>query len=235
MNTTAQRANFAANLKWLCGLRTSIAEVCRATGINRQQFNRYLAGTSVPSALIMRRICGHFGVPEELMFRSVAEVSRQLAISKIMPGMKKLLREVGARVPKLISGYYYSYQLSTRPGPKRVLRMLFQIREVDDLIYFMEGYAPGGTGMSFAVYGKPAAGSGEIRAGLLLQSCSTRTGVSRAALEYLGERPNLRKALTGCGYLYLDAPELCSAILDLIMPQPGESVSGLDAHPNFLR
>lgn len=269
LNSKTLRSNFAANLKRLCSLRSSIADVCRATGINRQQFNRYLAGTSVPSALIMRRICELFGVSEEMLFRQPNDFRDRMDSGKLLPVTSKLLRDIGVRLPTLATGYYFCYQLSTRPGPPRVLRKLLHVHTrqgglwfrgrcsffdaghkppgvrhesffgsilgLDNFNYFIEGYAPDGGGMSFAVFGAPASGSSQMRAGLQLHSCNMKRGVGRAALEYLGERTNLRKALRGCGYLPLGAPELGTAILDLIMPLPGESVSGLDGHPNILR
>jgi len=39
----------SVNLARLCEGKGSIAAVCRATQINRQQFNRYLSGETVPN------------------------------------------------------------------------------------------------------------------------------------------------------------------------------------------
>lgn len=58
---------FAANLRRLCNSTTSIADICRDTGINRQQFNKYLAGRSVPSARVLRKICQRLGVSETVL------------------------------------------------------------------------------------------------------------------------------------------------------------------------
>ena len=58
------RDAFPENLAYLCGFHASIAEVCRRLAINRQQFNKYLAGTSRPSRCNMRRICDMWGVTE---------------------------------------------------------------------------------------------------------------------------------------------------------------------------
>lgn len=63
-------ANLAFNLARLCKREASIAAVCRGTKINRQQFNRYLAGQSVPSATNQRKICRYFKVTETELFRS---------------------------------------------------------------------------------------------------------------------------------------------------------------------
>src|ERR1700716_1178586 len=47
----------SVNLARLCEGRGSIAAVCRATQINRQQFNRYLSGETVPNKRNRERIC----------------------------------------------------------------------------------------------------------------------------------------------------------------------------------
>jgi transcriptional regulator with XRE-family HTH domain len=55
------------NLRVLCASRPSVSQICRELGINRSQFNRYLAGSSAPRPALMRRICDYFGVePFEL-------------------------------------------------------------------------------------------------------------------------------------------------------------------------
>jgi transcriptional regulator with XRE-family HTH domain len=60
--------NFSSNLRSLCADYGSISQICREIGLNRQQFNRYLNGTSLPSAHNLRRIARHFGLSEELLF-----------------------------------------------------------------------------------------------------------------------------------------------------------------------
>jgi transcriptional regulator with XRE-family HTH domain len=56
--------NLSANLKYLCAHYSSVAEVCRRLGVNRQQFNKYLRGTSAPSLRNLSRITTFFGVDE---------------------------------------------------------------------------------------------------------------------------------------------------------------------------
>jgi transcriptional regulator with XRE-family HTH domain len=65
--------DFARNLRTLCTAHRSISEICRLTGINRQQFGRYLNGTYRPSRFNMRRICEIFGVHESDLMLPVAE------------------------------------------------------------------------------------------------------------------------------------------------------------------
>ena len=65
-----RRQNFAFNLARLCKREASIAAVCRGTRINRQQFNRYLAGRAIPNAPNRLKICRYFKVSEADLFRS---------------------------------------------------------------------------------------------------------------------------------------------------------------------
>lgn len=60
----SDQQNLSANLKHLCGHYSSVAEVCRRLGVNRQQFTKYLNGTSAPSLRNLRRITTFFGVDE---------------------------------------------------------------------------------------------------------------------------------------------------------------------------
>ncbi len=54
--------DFCENLRLLCSFEASVSEACRAMGINRQQFSKYLSGTSTPSHKNMRKICDYFEV-----------------------------------------------------------------------------------------------------------------------------------------------------------------------------
>ncbi len=57
-------AAIAENLKLLTSYYKSVAEVCRRLDINRQQFNKYLNGSSMPSRHTLQRICNFFGVED---------------------------------------------------------------------------------------------------------------------------------------------------------------------------
>jgi transcriptional regulator with XRE-family HTH domain len=65
---------FAENLFALTTARGSIAELCRQTGINRQQFNKYLAGASLPSEKTLEKLSGFFGVRDLDLFLPTAAV-----------------------------------------------------------------------------------------------------------------------------------------------------------------
>ncbi|MCC2110978.1 MAG: helix-turn-helix transcriptional regulator [Hyphomicrobiales bacterium] len=55
--------DLADNLRLLCGYEKSTSAVCRAIGINRQQFSKYLNGKSRPSPRNFQRICAYFELP----------------------------------------------------------------------------------------------------------------------------------------------------------------------------
>lgn len=55
-------SDFSVNLQLLCQRHRSIAAVCRAVGINRAQFNRYLNGQSRPSPYNLQRLATFFGL-----------------------------------------------------------------------------------------------------------------------------------------------------------------------------
>ncbi len=62
---------FADNLRALCTQHGSIAAVCRALGMNRQQFNKYLAGSTLPNGPTLQRICAFFAVQPAALFHGV--------------------------------------------------------------------------------------------------------------------------------------------------------------------
>ena len=112
---------FAANLRLLCSTEPSVSAVCRQIGINRQQFNKYLNGSSHPSAANLRRIALHFGVrPAELMlprdeFEAHPSVaSRVLGEGHVHPslqGFDSAFRGQTIALRRYL-GYYLSYFLT---------------------------------------------------------------------------------------------------------------------------
>ena len=65
---------FSKELREHCMRIGSIARVCKGTGINRQQFNKYLAGQMLPSARNMWKICDYLGVSVEHLMVDQATV-----------------------------------------------------------------------------------------------------------------------------------------------------------------
>lgn len=54
--------NFSNNLKLACSTQKSVSDLCRAIGLNRQQFNRYLNAGAQPSAHNLMRVAAAFGL-----------------------------------------------------------------------------------------------------------------------------------------------------------------------------
>lgn len=80
---------FAANLRFLCERHSSIAAVCRKIGLNRQQFNKYLAGVHLPSPANVRLISQFFGLGSAVLFADTDEV-RMLVDGNYFPVLERL-------------------------------------------------------------------------------------------------------------------------------------------------
>ena len=68
------RAMFGANLRQLAQAYPSISDLSRQLGINRTQFNRYLAAESFARPDVLARICAFFGVDARVLLEPVAEI-----------------------------------------------------------------------------------------------------------------------------------------------------------------
>lgn len=131
------------NLAVLCGYHASIAEVCRQLEINRQQFNKYLAGGSHPSRHNMRRICDFFGVSEsELLmdpqqFEEIISLKRkplqQQALSKPLRHLDRLYQH--SQELDKYAGYYFRYFYSFG-NPGKVIRSLALVYKENERFYW---------------------------------------------------------------------------------------------------
>jgi len=80
---------FSANLRFLCERHSSITSVCRKIGLNRQQFNKYLAGVHLPSPGNIRLISQFFGLGPAVLFAETDEV-RMLVDGNYFPVLDRL-------------------------------------------------------------------------------------------------------------------------------------------------
>jgi transcriptional regulator with XRE-family HTH domain len=142
----AYAGNLARNLARLCDRDESIAAVCRATKINRQQFAKYLAGQSVPSAENRRKICRHFKISEQELFRSPDAFRAPANTSKTsLTGRKASWShgEIGAVLkllysdarPSISPGIYFVH-FSEIQDKRSVVRSLLIVRNDDNLTTF---------------------------------------------------------------------------------------------------
>lgn len=68
------RSMLGANLRQLSQQAVSISALCRELGINRTQYNRYLAGESFPRPDVLHRICTYFGVDARILLEPVDQI-----------------------------------------------------------------------------------------------------------------------------------------------------------------
>jgi len=153
------QVDFTENLKFLSGYYRSVADVCRRIGINRQQFNKYLSGLSMPSRHTMRRICDFFGVEEYEILLPPDEFRDLVALRpRSMGGEGKLAGDVPPYVAQMETlfetsknevgrylGYYFSYRFSFSE-PNLVLKSVIHFWKEDERVLskrverFIESY-----------------------------------------------------------------------------------------------
>lgn len=130
------RAHFGENLKLACATRQSISELCRAIGINRQQFNRYINAGTLPSAHNRLRIATFFGLqPADFdlaasTFRRKLETRRQS-----LPAEGPLADAFPGNLPALrpYLGFYQTWHVSLS-WPDRIVCSCAHMRERDGQI-----------------------------------------------------------------------------------------------------
>lgn len=72
------RSNLARNLRALCE-KGNVNAACRAMKINRQQFEKYLTGESLPSARSLEKMRAYFGVTEAELLADEIPTKRKKA------------------------------------------------------------------------------------------------------------------------------------------------------------
>lgn len=81
-NPAELRMILARNLQGLTRNAGSISDLCRRIGVNRTQFNRYLAGTAFPRPDVLYRICAHFGVDANILLQPLDSQEQKAAPAK---------------------------------------------------------------------------------------------------------------------------------------------------------
>ena len=126
-----------SNLRHLVNSFGSISEFCRAVEINRQQFNKYLNGRSLPSPRNLRRICDHTGMSESDLFLPVNEFAGRCTkphqeektgspLFSFIQSVQKFSGEAMKKYQGLYFKYYYSL---SKPGLVRKSLLSISITE----------------------------------------------------------------------------------------------------------
>ena len=133
---------FAQNLKMICSAESSISEVCRQIGINRQQFNKYLNGTTYPSANNLRKICNYFNIRTAELhlpvdeFEAHSSVERRLQLTKRTARGNQGFQSAFAGQTKALRpyiGYFHSY-FETDSWADHTICALVYLYEKDGMI-----------------------------------------------------------------------------------------------------
>ncbi|KLN61324.1 hypothetical protein WH96_06655 [Kiloniella spongiae] len=125
----------AKNLRLLTSYHKSIAEVCRQMGVNRQQFNKYLNGTSLPSRNMLQRICDFFGVEDYEILLPLDEFRGLIAIksrketfeaskSQTTRGHIEKVLAASRTDAEQLTGFYYSYRYSFSDTGKILISLI---------------------------------------------------------------------------------------------------------------
>lgn len=116
------RKIFSANLKGLIKTAPSIAQICRQTAINRQQFNRYISGETLPSEQNRSKIARYFKISEAVLFRETS--TRNARDGACDPFFDRLNAAFDTLQDHISDGRYYFYLPSPGAG-QHCLRGLF--------------------------------------------------------------------------------------------------------------
>jgi len=130
--------NFSSNLRLLCSYGRSTSDLCRKGKFNRQQFNKYLNGHSMPSLATLRRICDFFGVDETELLQDPREFRELIRVKP--PRVGYTPNPLQAMAESLVSGgtndaafltrhegFYHSY-VSFDARATTIVRALVRLR-----------------------------------------------------------------------------------------------------------
>jgi transcriptional regulator with XRE-family HTH domain len=121
------REVFAANLRGLIAQKDSIAHVCRELTINRQQFNRYISGETLPSDDNIAKIAAYFKISESSLFQPNVSVGSFGSPAFLGRYFLKLESAFGPEQKFVSDGRYYFYLPSPGEG-RHCLKGLFTVK-----------------------------------------------------------------------------------------------------------
>ncbi|MCR8546302.1 helix-turn-helix domain-containing protein [Salipiger sp. P9] len=136
------RSVFGANLRRLGRDAPSISALCRDLGINRTQFNRYLAGESFPRPDVLHRICRFFGVDARILLEPVEKIRNQPNALLSHPFISDFIGAgmTGLAEDEFPSGFY-RFSRAAFSEENRFVVGLVRISR-DDGFTFLRGFEP---------------------------------------------------------------------------------------------
>ncbi|MGO4854587.1 helix-turn-helix domain-containing protein [Phaeovulum sp. W22_SRMD_FR3] len=141
------RETFGSNLRILCKGAANISETCRALGINRTQFNRYLNGSAFPRPDVLYRICQHFKVDARILLEPLSSQQAPAfygQIAQIMSREGRADNLYALDEALMPSGYYRIWRRSFTDPSRAVVGMVRVWRDgpVTRLKTYEPAYAP---------------------------------------------------------------------------------------------
>jgi transcriptional regulator with XRE-family HTH domain len=138
--------NLARNLQILSRSFRSVAEACRRLGVNRQQFNKYLAGRHVPSSAVLATIAHFFSIDEDDLFLGEADfntvfegarfdLSRELRASREFQRFAPFIASSGEQLQPYYGVYYRYHNSSIYKG--KILRSVVRIYGSDSIAQYV--------------------------------------------------------------------------------------------------
>lgn len=139
-------SEFGKRLRIKCKTFGSVAEICRGLSINRQQFQKYLDGTSLPTPAVLRKICAYLRISESELLGESASASRLDAITfagKASGALATAFRNISQLTGGILSagpdgfnpGNYFCY-FPLQGNDSTLLRSLVTIMQRGDALYF---------------------------------------------------------------------------------------------------
>lgn len=136
------RKIFGDNLRELCAPYPSITAVCRELGINRSQFNRYLAGDSFPRPDVLHKICNFFDVDGRILLQTLEQTANLPSDLLNHPVLRNFFGDGPTALSERLfpSGFYRFVRRSFIYDDQLTVGLVFVWRE--DGYTFMRGYEP---------------------------------------------------------------------------------------------
>ncbi len=187
------RSRLGANLRQLSKDAVSISELCRQLGINRTQYNRYLAGESFPRPDVLYRICDFFKVDARILLEPVADITPAEQGVFQHPEIAEYLGDCTKEIPEqeLPSGLYRFARRSFSNDTQFVQGLNYVFRR--DGFTFLRGYEAKD---AMRAQGLPATPSHrEFRAVIMAQEdgiavLAGRKGTTTGSFNYLARLPS---------------------------------------------
>ncbi len=181
-----------ANLRQLARNAASISALCRELGINRTQFNRYLAGESFPRPDVLHRICAYFDVDARILLEPVEQISEPAPGLLRHPAVEHFLGNSASPVPEtdFPSGFYRFTRRSFLNTNQFLKGLVFVFRQDDHT--FLRGFEAREAMIQQGLPVDPA--TREFRGAVLRQedgvaALVSRKGAATASFNYLARIP----------------------------------------------